>query len=43
VADVSGGYFAKCRATSPSPEARDAASARRLWDESAVLAGLSSR
>jgi NAD(P)-dependent dehydrogenase (short-subunit alcohol dehydrogenase family) len=43
VADVSGGYFAKCRAISPSSEARDAASARRLWEESAALAGLSSR
>jgi NAD(P)-dependent dehydrogenase (short-subunit alcohol dehydrogenase family) len=40
VAAVSGRYFAKCRAIEPSAAARDAAAARRLWDESARIAGL---
>jgi NAD(P)-dependent dehydrogenase (short-subunit alcohol dehydrogenase family) len=43
VAGVSGRYFSKCREIQPSPPARDAAAARRLWDESAALAGLPSR
>ncbi|MDB5410528.1 MAG: family oxidoreductase [Rhodospirillales bacterium] len=40
VAAVSGRYYAKCRAIEPSAAARDAATARRLWDESARIAGL---
>ena len=40
VADVSGGYFYKRRPATPSDEARDAAAARRLWVESARLAGI---
>jgi NAD(P)-dependent dehydrogenase (short-subunit alcohol dehydrogenase family) len=41
VADVSGLYFGHCRVTRPSAAARDAAAARRLWEESARIAGLS--
>ena len=33
-------YFARCRAAQPSAAAQDDAAARRLWDESARLAGL---
>jgi NAD(P)-dependent dehydrogenase (short-subunit alcohol dehydrogenase family) len=40
VATVSGRYFAKCRTVDPSVAARDAAAARRLWEESARIAGL---
>jgi NAD(P)-dependent dehydrogenase (short-subunit alcohol dehydrogenase family) len=40
VAAISGRYFAKRRAIEPSAAARDAATARRLWDESARIAGL---
>jgi NAD(P)-dependent dehydrogenase (short-subunit alcohol dehydrogenase family) len=40
VAAVSSRYFAACREAQPSAVARDAATARRLWQESAVLAGL---
>ncbi len=40
VADVSGGYFYKRRPATPSDEARDAAAARRLWEESTRLAGI---
>jgi NAD(P)-dependent dehydrogenase (short-subunit alcohol dehydrogenase family) len=40
VAGVSGRYFAKCRELEPSPAARDAAAAGRLWNESARLCGL---
>jgi NAD(P)-dependent dehydrogenase (short-subunit alcohol dehydrogenase family) len=39
VADASGGYFTKCRLTRPSHDAEDDAAARRLWDETARLAG----
>jgi NAD(P)-dependent dehydrogenase (short-subunit alcohol dehydrogenase family) len=39
-ARVSGGYFIKSREAEPSPAARDSAAARRLWDESARIAGL---
>ena len=38
VADVSGGYFSKCRLAKPSHDAEDAAAGRRLWDETARLA-----
>lgn len=41
VASVSGRYFIKSREAQPSPAAQDAAAARRLWAESARLAGLS--
>ncbi len=40
VADVSGGYFYKCRRIPPAQEAQDAASAERLWLESARLAAI---
>jgi NAD(P)-dependent dehydrogenase (short-subunit alcohol dehydrogenase family) len=40
VANLSGDYFYKCRATSPSKEAQDDVAAGRLWDESARLAGV---
>jgi NAD(P)-dependent dehydrogenase (short-subunit alcohol dehydrogenase family) len=40
VATVSGGYFYKCRPATPSKEAQDGATARRLWVETAKLAGL---
>jgi NAD(P)-dependent dehydrogenase (short-subunit alcohol dehydrogenase family) len=40
VADVSGGYFFKCRAIAPAPQAEDDNAARRLWQESAKLAGV---
>lgn len=41
VAGVTGEYFHKCRVTTPSPEARDDAKARRLWQETAALAQVS--
>jgi NAD(P)-dependent dehydrogenase (short-subunit alcohol dehydrogenase family) len=37
-----GGYYEKCALTTPSREAQDDATARRLWDESARIAGLAS-
>jgi hypothetical protein len=40
VAGVSGAYFYKCRELQPGREARDDDAARRLWDESARLAGI---
>jgi NAD(P)-dependent dehydrogenase (short-subunit alcohol dehydrogenase family) len=40
VANVSGGYFYKCRPATPSPEAQDDAAANRLWLETARLAGI---
>jgi NAD(P)-dependent dehydrogenase (short-subunit alcohol dehydrogenase family) len=40
VATVSGRYYAKRRAVEPSAAARDGAAARRLWDESAGIAGI---
>jgi NAD(P)-dependent dehydrogenase (short-subunit alcohol dehydrogenase family) len=42
VADVSGGYFYKCRPATPSAEAQDDAAARRLWSATARLAGTGS-
>ena len=39
VANVSGGYFYKCRPATPSKEAQDDAAAQRLWGETAELAG----
>jgi NAD(P)-dependent dehydrogenase (short-subunit alcohol dehydrogenase family) len=41
VAAVSGRYFIQSREAQPSPAAQDGAAARRLWEESARLAGLS--
>jgi retinol dehydrogenase-14 len=41
VAGVSGEYFYDCRAARPSHEARDNDAARRLWEVSARLAGMS--
>jgi len=40
VADLTGGYFFKCRATAPAPQAEDDSAAKRLWLESARLAGI---
>jgi retinol dehydrogenase-12 len=40
VEQTSGEYFYKCRPTPPSREARDDAAARRLWAETARLAGI---
>src|SRR5262245_56826593 len=41
VADADGLYFYKCRPSTPTKEAQDDASARRLWQESEKLAGIS--
>jgi len=41
VAGASGGYYAKRRLVQPSKAARDTAAARRLWEVSARLTGLS--
>lgn len=41
VGRVSGRYFIKSREALPSPAGRDGAAARRLWEESARLAGFS--
>jgi NAD(P)-dependent dehydrogenase (short-subunit alcohol dehydrogenase family) len=40
VASVSGGYFYQSRPATPSPAARDDATAKRLWEESARIAKL---
>lgn len=40
VAAVTGKYFQKCKPAEPSPAAQDEVAARRLWQESAQLAGL---
>jgi retinol dehydrogenase-12 len=40
VANVTGGYFAKCRLTKPSHDAENDAAVRRLWDETARLGGI---
>jgi NAD(P)-dependent dehydrogenase (short-subunit alcohol dehydrogenase family) len=40
VADVTGQYFHKCRPKTPTVEAQDDSAARRLWSESARLAGI---
>jgi len=39
VAGVTGGYFVRCRLTRPSRAAENDEVARRLWDESARIAG----
>ena len=40
VANISGKYFDKCQVATPTAEARNMESARRLWDVSAELTGL---
>jgi len=40
VADVTGGYFVRRRLARPSRAAQDDETARRLWDESARIAGI---
>jgi retinol dehydrogenase 12 len=40
VASVSGGYFADCRAATPTAAAQDDASAARLWAETSRLTGI---
>ncbi len=40
VAGISGEYFHKCRPAIPTAEARDDAAAKRLWTESARIAGI---
>ncbi len=40
VAGVTGKYFYKCRLATPTREAQDDSAARRLWEESAKLAGI---
>jgi NAD(P)-dependent dehydrogenase (short-subunit alcohol dehydrogenase family) len=40
VADATGGYFVRCRLTRPSRRAEDDDAARRLWHESARIAGI---
>jgi hypothetical protein len=40
VADLSGGYFFKCPASAPAPQAEDDNAAKRLWRESAKLASI---
>lgn len=40
VEGVTGKYFVKCRARTPSKAARDEAAAKRLWEESERLVGL---
>ena len=41
VADISGEYFSDCQTTLLSPNASNAELARKLWDLSARLVGLS--
>lgn len=40
VAGATGKYFYKCREATPTAEARDAESARKLWEESSRIAGV---
>ena len=40
VSQISGSYFYKCRVTTPSREAQDDDAAKRLWEETAKLAGV---
>lgn len=42
VAEVTGLYFDKCRPRTPNDAAQDNAAAKRLWEESARLTGISS-
>jgi NAD(P)-dependent dehydrogenase (short-subunit alcohol dehydrogenase family) len=41
VADVSGQYFYKCRPKNPTAQGQDDAVARRLWQETEKLSGIS--
>jgi NAD(P)-dependent dehydrogenase (short-subunit alcohol dehydrogenase family) len=40
VAGTTGGYFYKCKPATPSPEAQDDGSAKRLWTETEKLTGI---
>lgn len=40
VAEVTGGYFYKCRLATPTREAQDDAASKRLWLETSGLAGI---
>jgi len=40
VAGITGGYFTRCALKTPSETAQNDAAARRLWDETARLAGM---
>ena len=40
VAEITGGYFYKCRQTTPTREAQNDDDARRLWEASARIAGI---
>ena len=40
VSQVSGGYFVKCKVETPTAATRDDAAARRLWTETARIAGM---
>jgi NAD(P)-dependent dehydrogenase (short-subunit alcohol dehydrogenase family) len=40
VANASGQYFSKCEIATPTKEAQDGASAKRLWEESARISGV---
>jgi NAD(P)-dependent dehydrogenase (short-subunit alcohol dehydrogenase family) len=40
VAGATGGYFYKCKLATPSPEAQDDGSAKRLWTETEKLTGI---
>ncbi|HEX3431213.1 MAG TPA: SDR family oxidoreductase [Rhizomicrobium sp.] len=40
VGETSGGYFVKCKPATPTPEAKNDADGRRLWEMSAELAGI---
>ena len=40
VVDVSGEYFNKCRVETPTPQARNDVDAKRLWEISAQIAGI---
>lgn len=42
VANISGKYFYKCRPATPTVQAQDDAAAKRLWLETAKLAGIAS-
>jgi NAD(P)-dependent dehydrogenase (short-subunit alcohol dehydrogenase family) len=42
VAGTTGKYFYKCREATPTKEAQDDVAARRLWEETAKLAGIQS-
>jgi retinol dehydrogenase 12 len=39
-ANATGGYYYKCRPATPTPQAQDDTAAKRLWEETAKLAGL---